>query len=81
LTGLIHAPAKEAAKLVVAGKANGDDTTWTAAYKAVLRDVEKAREYKDSNEKMFERTETGEGNREKELMDQILAAIAKKKTP
>src|SRR5262249_18908663 len=81
LSGKIYAPAAKAAEFVVGGKANGNDSGWTAAYKAVLKDVETSKEYIPSNEKMFERSEKGEGTREKDQMDKIMAAIAEKKTP
>jgi hypothetical protein len=76
--GEIYTPAMEAAKLVVAGKANASDTVWTDAYKAIVKDVEKRDAYKKTNEDMFERSEKGEGTREKDQMDVIMAAIAKK---
>ena len=76
--GKIYTPAMEAAKLVVAGKASAGDTSWTDAYTAVVKDLEKDDTYKKTNEDMYEGTATGEGTREKDQMNVILAAIAKK---
>jgi hypothetical protein len=76
--GKIYTPAMDAAKLVVAGKASGTDKEWTDAYKAVVKDVEKNDTYKKTNEQMFEQSEKGEGTREKDQMDVILAALEKK---
>jgi hypothetical protein len=76
--GKIYSPAMEAAKLVVDGKASGDDKAWTDAYKAVLKDVAANDEYKKTNEQMFDPTRKAEGTREKDQMDAIMAAIAKK---
>jgi hypothetical protein len=77
-TGLIHPPALKAAKLVLAGQANGTDPAWTAAYDDVVAGVLKSDDYKESNEKMFDPTKKDEGAREKTRMDGILAAIDKK---
>jgi hypothetical protein len=75
--GPILTPAMEAAKLVVAGKANGSDKAWTDAYAAVLKGVEGSDSYKETNEKMFGPPAGSETTREKDQMDVILAAIAK----
>lgn len=78
LTGWVWTPAKEAAKLVLAGKASADDKAWTDAYDAVVKEVESDDDYKTSNEQMFDPKRKKEGKREKDQFDKILAELAKK---
>ena len=51
LTDWVWTPAKEAAKLVLAGKASADDKAWTDAYNDVVKQVELDDNYKTSNER------------------------------
>ena len=78
LTGWVWTPAKEAAKLVLAGKASANDKAWTDAYDAVVKEVESDDDYKTSNEEMFDPKRKKEGKREKDQFDKILAELAKK---
>ena len=78
LKGWVWTPAKEAAKLVLAGKASADDKAWTDAYEAVVKQVELDDSYKTSNERMFDPQRKKEGKGEKDQFDKILAELAKK---
>jgi hypothetical protein len=78
LTDWVWPPAKEAAKLVLAGKASADDKAWTDAYNDVVKQVELDDNYKTSNERMFDPKRKKEGKGEKDQFDKILAELAKK---